>query len=1026
MGELAIRRNRGTPVARQQEVGKAGKASGSSRSQAVSPKPGVTVSETLRQLMSSQAVNNSRESRRTLQIGEAVLAEVQEKLGRIAELAQEASGGGEPDRAALQAELEQLRGEIDRIMRSAVAGGAQLFLDEAGPDGGVEALLEALGEAGQEGALPDWLVSAITQDPPTAEQLLRDLGLDKTASAEDIMAAIAGRPLEGSRSVSYLAALYLGAVIANGGPSEEIDPEAAMAGLRQLLEKVAAGASPDEAIAELTGGAFTSFADFQSQFTGGTAPDLSAFLEGLLLSESGPLLFGTPGLDLLAGAEGMNLALLLNLLTASPGSGGSAAAGMNPSGAAGPGASAGGELPLEAAPMEGAAGTAPSAPVSTQEFGPIQVTGQDLSGVSFDAAKGELTVGGTADVTIQTTPAAGQGEPAILVTGSGTVTLQTVRASALTVDAAAARVFCTGETALHSIQLREGVSLTLGGSGPLSITTFQANHSNTLHLAGGTAVVVRGADGTLGTLALPVVLHGPVSLAAQAAHVSSPEGKPMEPFDIVWKTLLPGWGAITSLTVDGRQAKMALWGGDPAIPVRLWLGKGDQGYPAHAVTIQGRDEAGRAMTRYAYLRWSQRTGAFQEAAMYPNPFTITGGEPDRDWVYEEASHTLHILSNQVTAIAGGAGTDTNQSPFSGRIALADSIGTMGLTLGGVVCRVTAGRAFHLGKQNHVTLLLQGGTSSCFESGAGCAGISLGEGTSLCIGDAPGSRDGVLTATGGSGGAGIGRDSGGGSGQNSQIQITGGIITATGTGGGAGIGAGKHGPMGPVTITGGTVTSTGAEGGGAGIGGALGAPVGDISIRGGTITALATDHAAAIGAGVQGESGDILITGTARIVKALGGNPGADIGACLFGGCGKVLISGGADIGNAKPWTRAGISLQMGEDTVTLPQFRLSARALRLNRLCVSTRERARVSRATIEADQRWVAQIQAAYSALHSQLEQSFNGLLSTGSAAGPVRDTSTASTLLEGMRQSILRQSSQAMRASSKRGAEDIWQLLW
>ena len=51
MGELTIRRNRGFPAARQQEVGKAVKTSGSSRSQKASPKPGVTVSETLRQLM---------------------------------------------------------------------------------------------------------------------------------------------------------------------------------------------------------------------------------------------------------------------------------------------------------------------------------------------------------------------------------------------------------------------------------------------------------------------------------------------------------------------------------------------------------------------------------------------------------------------------------------------------------------------------------------------------------------------------------------------------------------------------------------------------------------------------------------------------------------------------------------------------------------------------------------------------------------------------------------------------------------
>lgn len=409
--------------------------------------------------------------------------------------------------------------------------------------------------------------------------------------------------------------------------------------------------------------------------------------------------------------------------------------------------------------------------------------------------------------------------------------------------------------------------------------------------------------------------------------------------------------------------------------------------------------------------------------MYPNPFTVTGGESGRDWAYDEATHTLHILTSQVTAISGGAGTDANQAPFSGRIALADGIGSMELTLGGVVCRVSSGRAFHLGRANDVTLLLQSGTSNLFESGAGCAGISLGDGTSLRI-DAPGSRSiaGALTATGGAGGAGIGRDSSGSRDRTSRIVICGGVITATGTGGGAGIGAGKHGYMGPVTITGGMVTSTGGTGGGAGIGGALGAPAGDISIRGGTVSASAANHAAAIGAGILGASGDIRIDGTARIAKALGGDPGADIGACLFGGCGDVFISRGADIGSARLWDRPGISLQMGEDTVTLPQFRLSSRALQLNRLCVSTPEEARSARAVIEADRRWVSQIQTAYSALYNRLGQSFS-ILQSAEEDAPVRDAASAGTLLRNTRQSILLQSSQAM--SGKRDTEDVRQLL-
>lgn len=347
--------------------------------------------------------------------------------------------------------------------------------------------------------------------------------------------------------------------------------------------------------------------------------------------------------------------------------------------------------------------------------------------------------------------------------------------------------------------------------------------------------------------------------------------------------------------------------------------------------------------------------------------------------------------------------------------------------------MTSGRAFHLGRENDVTLLLQCGTDNRFESGAGFAGISLGEGTSLRIDHAGSHSDtrsgeGTLAASGGAGGAGIGRDSGAGRDRTSSILIAGGVITATGTGGGAGIGAGKRGAMGPVTITGGTVSSTGGKGG-AGIGAALGGPVGDIIIRGGTVTALASYHAAAIGAGVQGESGDILITGSARIVKALGGDPGADIGACLFGGCGKVNITGGADIGGAKLRTGTGIALPMGEDTVTLPQFRLSTRALQLDGMSISTREEARTAGRTLEADRRWVSQIQDAYDAMYKQLEQSFGGLYTVRRYVrrngAPLRDPSTANILLASVRESILHQSSQAMDSHVQRGAEDVRQLL-
>lgn len=917
MGELAIRRNRNISVSRYQGTGKTEKAADSTQSRKVAGTAGFTISETLQELMSrvSRVEGRSRESRRALQTGEAALDEVQDSLDRMADLARKSAEGGGTDRAALQKELEQLRESIERVISRATAGGVSLFQDgEAGAAKWVESLLYTSGEAGKEEgvqALPDWLMKGIVQKNMTAEEILAALGLDKTASGSDILAAITGKPLESGSVESYLATLYLGAVIAGGDTALEggIDLRTAMEGLLKLLEKVEEGVPPDRAVELLTGGKFASLADFQSQFMDGSAPGLEAFLTNLLLSGEGPgsdagLTAGSSLLAILAEIKGMNLETLMDLLSVSP-------------------------LP-EAAPEPGSAqSTAEPVPAQAQPMGNVQVSGQDLSGVTLRAPTGELVVGGGADVTVQGT---GQGEQAVLLTGSGRTALQHVNLSALTVDSGTARIFVLEQSILKAVRLGEGAVLTVSGGALAKIGSLHAGGSSLLRLTEGAAVALGRTEGapegeSREMLTVPVVVDGPVSLAAQAAHVRDTAGNRLEPFDLIWKTLLPGWSAITALEMDGRQAKMNLLNGDP---VRLWLVRGDHGAPIHSLVVQGKDESGQPRTRYAYLHWNQNTQAFEEISMYPNPFSVTGGEPGRDWVYEEESQTLHILSSQVSAISGGPGTDAAQAPFSGRIVLADGIGPMELSLGGVVCRVSSGRAFSLGQGNEVTLILQSGTSNLFESGTGCAGISLGSGTSLNIdcADPHSGRDpdGVLTATGGAGGAGIGWDGEGGWDQAGQILIRGGVS----------VGAGGF--MGSVTIIGGIIVSSDGRGGGEG-----------------------------------------------------------------------------------------GLSLQMGEDTVALPQFRLSSRILQLEGLSVATREQALAAQTALEADRRWVSRIQAAYGALYNQLDQSFGGLYShyISLAEGMVRDNAAADTLLEDMRQSILLQPSQALHTHGRRGTEDVRQLL-
>lgn len=163
--------------------------------------------------------------------------------------------------------------------------------------------------------------------------------------------------------------------------------------------------------------------------------------------------------------------------------------------------------------------------------------------------------------------------------------------------------------------------------------------------------------------------------------------------------------------------------------------------------------------------------------------------------------------------------------------------------------------------------------------------------------------GSVTATGGSGSAGIGSKSGSNA---EKIEITGGSVTAKGGQMGAGIGGGSHG-TGEVTISGGTVNATAGAGGGAAIGGGNGGK-GTVTITGGNVTATGdgqdgTQNAGGGGAGIGGgedASGTVTITG--GTVYAQGGNDnsnaqgGAGIGGGRYGdddgGETKVTISGG--------------------------------------------------------------------------------------------------------------------------------------
>lgn len=617
MSELTIRRDNMTFTPPTFQVAKTEKPSNTASAQRTGKT--VSISDTLQDLMTriGQAEGQIRGSRNILQTGQAVLDEVQESLDRIAELTQEAAEGEEPDREAIQEEINKLAEKIDRMLSGASAGDKALFLR------GKADLIEGI--------------------------LSGEIELDEVLEA-----------------------------------------------VKELLKQLAGGVPPEEAM--------------------------------------GTLDMGSPLLSLLSGIGGMNLDLLMNLLTALESS--QTALALPDS-----------AVSAEAAPPETTAAETtadvPAEPIRTAvELGGLRAAGEDLSGVTFDKTANEVTAAGAADVTIQGTKQ--EEPPAIRLTGSGTVTLQDVKAPVLTAAAPEAKVVTKGDIQFGELRMEPGAALSLEGGGVLRLDSLRGDGSNLLRLAGGAVILPEEEGPSRREAAVPIVVEGAASLMVQAAAVSSPDGRALEPFDLMWQTLLSGMRAMTSLEVDGEKGRQSLQNGDPA---RLWLDKGDpnHGYTVHTLLIQGQDEAGRLRSRYAYLQWNRESEEFEEITMYPNPFTVTGGEEGTDWIYEEESHTLCILTSQVKAIAGGPGVDAEDRPFSGRVALADHIALLTLVLDGVECRVDSGKAFDLGRDNEVFLTLASGSKNVFESGEGFWDISMGEDSHVNIGYAEGPI-GILAAT----------------------------------------------------------------------------------------------------------------------------------------------------------------------------------------------------------------------------------------------------------------------------------------
>ncbi|MBP1547798.1 MAG: hypothetical protein J6A37_14545 [Oscillospiraceae bacterium] len=252
-------------------------------------------------------------------------------------------------------------------------------------------------------------------------------------------------------------------------------------------------------------------------------------------------------------------------------------------------------------------------------------------------------------------------------------------------------------------------------------------------------------------------------------------------------------------------------------------------------------------------------------------FTVTGGTEGIDFVYDEGTGTLTVLTGTALTIEGTGNATTDKIKIGDGITANVTIKNVNIDVSGT--DYTA--AFEVGDGATLNLTLDG--ANTLKSGNCCAGLQVSEGETLIITE---NSTGSLNSTGGEQGAGIG---GGAGDSGGTIEISGGEVTATGGVDAAGIGGGFYGSGGTVDINGGTVTATGGEwaagiGGGGGGGENTG---GTINIDGGTVSATGGQGGAGIGGGNNASGGDVTISGgnvTATGGTATSGNSPEAIGA----------------------------------------------------------------------------------------------------------------------------------------------------
>lgn len=165
---------------------------------------GLTISEKMRRQITAlkRADKNSQEGTKLIQVGEGALDEIHSMLQRAASLANQSANGvyeDKVDREALQAELDQLCEDIDRIAESANFNGVKLFQDRGPKYERKTELSQAVSAAAQQTAGDSRTQAAQTAPRRTLDDLLEghDKGDLNIVYVEQTGALVTANPITG-------------------------------------------------------------------------------------------------------------------------------------------------------------------------------------------------------------------------------------------------------------------------------------------------------------------------------------------------------------------------------------------------------------------------------------------------------------------------------------------------------------------------------------------------------------------------------------------------------------------------------------------------------------------------------------------------------------------------------------------------------------------------------------------------------------------------------------------------------------